>query len=51
MFIITIGRGMVADDQSQLKIIDFGFSDRYRVRKWEPSRNENIGTALFMAPE
>ena len=38
-------------DQSQLKIVDFGFSARYKVNPSEHIRTEKIGTILFMAPE
>jgi len=34
-----------------LKIVDFGFSARYKLRPLELALRENIGTVLFMAPE
>lgn len=38
-------------DQSELKIVDFGFSARYKVNPSEHITTEKIGTILFMAPE
>lgn len=38
-------------DQSQLKIVDFGFSARYKLNPLAHILNEKIGTILFMAPE
>lgn len=38
-------------NQSQLKIVDFGFSARYRLNPMEHVLKEHIGTVLFMAPE
>ena len=36
--------------QSDLKLIDFGFSAKYRLQRWEQLEG-NVGTTLFMAPE
>lgn len=33
-----------------LKLVDFGFSAKYRLRKWE-QLSGGVGTTLFMAPE
>ena len=41
----------VNPDQSQLKIVDFGFSAQYSLNQTEHMRDERIGTILFMAPE
>lgn len=41
---------MVNPDQSNLKLIDFGFSAPYTLKKWD-RLEDNVGTTLFMAPE
>lgn len=42
---------VVNADQSELKIVDFGFSAQYSVNQTEHIQDERIGTILFMAPE
>ena len=41
----------VLEEQTDLKIVDFGFSAKYKLRPLEHALKENIGTVLFMAPE
>ena len=41
---------MVNPDQSDLKLVDFGFSAPYTLKKWD-KLEDNVGTTLFMAPE
>lgn len=41
---------MVNPDQSNLKLIDFGLSAPYTLKKWD-RLEDNVGTTLFMAPE
>ena len=41
---------MVNSDQSNLKLIDFGLSAPYTLKKWD-WLEDNVGTTLFMAPE
>ena len=41
---------IVHPDQSNLKLIDFGFSAPYTLKKWD-RLEDNVGTTLFMAPE
>lgn len=36
--------------KQRLKIVDFGFSARFRPSKYD-QMNQNIGTTLYMAPE